>query len=179
MKQIRISGYGGQGVILSAMVLGKAAALYEDKHSTLIQAFGPEARGSSCSAQLIISDSIISYPYIVKSDILISMSKEAYKKFIPELKEDGILIYENELVKLDNDINLENKFGIPATRLAEDNLGKSLGTNMVMVGFITAILNISSKDNVLKAIAKTVPSHTIEYNARAFNLGFDFGKQNY
>jgi len=179
MKQIRISGYGGQGVILSAMVLGKAAALYEDKYSTLIQAFGPEARGSACSAQLIVSDSVISYPYIIKSDILVAMSQEAFRKFKSELKTDGILIYENELVKIEDNFQCDKKFGIPATRLAEDNLGKSLGTNVIMVGFITAVLNISNKENVLKAIAKTVPSHTIEYNTKAFGLGFDFGKQNY
>lgn len=179
MKQIRISGYGGQGVILSAMVLGKAAALYENKHSTLIQAFGPEARGSACSAQLIISDTVISYPYIISSDILVAMSQEAFRKFSPELNTSGILIYESELVKVEDSFKCEKKYGIPATRLAEDNLGKSLGTNIVMVGFISAVLKLSSKENVLKAILKTVPAHTTDYNTKAFNLGFDFAKQNY
>lgn len=177
MKQIRISGYGGQGVILSAMVLGRGSALFENKYSTLIQAFGPEARGSSCSAQLIISDENISYPYIEKSDILIAMSKEALNKFSPELKNDGILIFESELVEPSH--LKQKKYGIPATRLAEEKLGKSLGTNIIMIGFISGVLDLISKESAIKSIAKTVPEHTFEYNVKAFNIGFDFAKENY
>lgn len=89
MTEIRVAGFGGQGVILSAMVIGKAASIYQNGYATLTQSFGPEARGSACSAQLILSDEPILYPYITNPDILIVMSQEAYTKFSPEVKDGG------------------------------------------------------------------------------------------
>ncbi|MEI6079083.1 MAG: 2-oxoacid:acceptor oxidoreductase family protein [bacterium] len=179
MTEIRISGYGGQGVILSAMVIGKAAALYEDKFSSLAQAFGPEARGSSCSAQVIVSDEKILYPYLVNSDILIAMSQEAFRKFSPELKAPGTVVYESELVTpegLSSDIKT---FGIPATRIAEEQLGKSIYLNIVMVGFFTAVTKLVSEDSAKKSVQSLVPGHTIENNMKAFDLGYAYGKKHY
>ncbi|MBI4645316.1 MAG: 2-oxoacid:acceptor oxidoreductase family protein, partial [Bacteroidia bacterium] len=97
-KEIKIGGLGGQGVILSGLVLGKAASIYDDKFATMTQSFGPEARGSACSAQLIIGDTQILFPYVKKPEILVVMSQDAYNKFIPELSPDGILITEEDLV---------------------------------------------------------------------------------
>ena len=87
--EIKIGGFGGQGVILSGYIIGKAAAIYDGKHATMIQAFGPEARGSACSAQVIVSDEPIGYPYVKQPNILVVMSQEAYTKFTPELAQGG------------------------------------------------------------------------------------------
>ncbi|MFH1223141.1 MAG: 2-oxoacid:acceptor oxidoreductase family protein [Pseudomonadota bacterium] len=180
MIEIRISGYGGQGVILSGMVIGKAAALYEDKFSSLAQAFGPEARGSSCSAQVIVSDTKILYPYLVNSDILVSMSQEAFRKFSPELKKtSGILVYENELVKPEGLSSSVKTFGIPATRIAEEKLGKNIFLNIVMVGFFTAVTDIIKEDNAKRSVSSLVPPHTVEQNLKAFDLGYSYGKENF
>jgi 2-oxoglutarate ferredoxin oxidoreductase subunit gamma len=180
MTEIRISGYGGQGVILSAMVIGKAAALYENKYSSLAQAFGPEARGSSCSAQVIVSDEKILYPYLVNSDILITMSQEAFRKFSPELKgESGIVVYESELVKPEGLSANVKTFGIPATRIAEEQLGKNIYLNIVMVGFFTAVTKLVSEESAKKSVQSLVPEHTIENNMKAFDLGYAYGKKHY
>jgi len=180
MTEIRISGYGGQGVILSAMVIGKASALYEDKFSSLAQAFGPEARGSSCSAQVIISDNKILYPYLVNSDILVTMSQEAFRKFSPELKKDtGILVFENELVKPEKLSSSVKAYGIPATRIAEDELGRNIFLNIVMVGFFTAVTDFIKEGNAKKAIESLVPEHTVEQNLKAFDLGHAYGKKHF
>jgi len=179
MTEVRISGYGGQGVILSAMVIGKAVALYENKFSSLAQAFGPEARGSSCSAQVIISDEKILYPYLVNSDILVAMSQEAFRKFSPELKPQGIVVYESELVKpegLSKDVKC---FGIPSTRIAEEDLGRNIFSNIVMVGFFTAVTKLMKDDSAKKAVTSLVPEHTIEKNLKAFELGFAYGKEHF
>ena len=101
LTEIRISGFGGQGVILSAIVIGKAGCIFEDGYSTMTQAFGPEARGGACSAQVILSNEPILYPYVTRPDILVTMSQEAYSLFTPQLKEDGILIIEQDLVRVD------------------------------------------------------------------------------
>jgi 2-oxoglutarate ferredoxin oxidoreductase subunit gamma len=179
MTEIRISGYGGQGVILSGMVIGKAAALYEDKYSCLAQAFGPEARGSSCSAQVIISDEQILYPYLVSSDILVTMSQEAFRKFSPELKDGGILVYENELVKPEGIGSDIKSFGIPATRIAEQELGRNIFLNIVMVGFFTAVTDLLKQESSRKSVESLVPEHTIEKNLKAFELGYAYGKKHY
>src|SRR6201992_1567475 len=100
VTEIRIAGFGGQGVILSAVVIGKAGCIYQDGYSTMTQAFGPEARGGACSAQVILSDSPVLYPYVTRPDILVVMSQEAYVKFAPELKDGGLLIIEQDLVRV-------------------------------------------------------------------------------
>ena len=98
LTEIRIAGFGGQGVILSAIVLGKAASIHQGAFATMTQNFGPEARGGACSAQLVLSDSPILYPYVTQPDILVVMSQEAYVRFAPELKDGGILIVEQDMV---------------------------------------------------------------------------------
>src|SRR5579884_3900298 len=116
LTEIRIAGFGGQGVILSAIVIGKAGCIYENGFSTMTQSFGPEARGGACSAQIILSDAPVLYPYVTRPDILVVMSQEAYTKFGPELKQGGTLIVEQDLVRV-NDVKGEIKvFSIPATR---------------------------------------------------------------
>ncbi|HZP63894.1 MAG TPA: 2-oxoacid:acceptor oxidoreductase family protein [Terriglobales bacterium] len=174
LTEIRIAGFGGQGVILSAIVLGKAASIYQNAFATMTQSFGPEARGGACSAQLILSDSPVLYPYVTSPDILVVMSQEAYSRFVPDLKEGGILIVEQDLVRVDG-LNGETKvYSVPATRMAEE-LGKRMVLNSVMVGFFTAVTHLLEADAVRKAVADSVPSAFREINLNAFEKGFEYG----
>src|SRR5664279_5393250 len=100
ITEIRIAGFGGQGVILSAIVIGKAGCIFQKGYSTMTQNFGPEARGGACSAQLILSDSPVLYPYVARPDILVAMSQEAYTLFSPQLKDEGVLIIEEDMVRI-------------------------------------------------------------------------------
>src|ERR1019366_6633627 len=102
LTEIRVAGFGGQGVILAAIVIGKAAAIFEGAYATMTQSFGPEARGGSSAAQVILSGEPILYPYVTQPDILVVMSQEAYKVFKPQLKPGGILIVEQDLVRIDH-----------------------------------------------------------------------------
>ena len=172
---IRIAGFGGQGVILAGMVIGKAAAIYDGKFATLTQSFGPEARGSACSAQLIVSDEPILYPYFAQPDILVAMSQEAHARFGPELKPAGMLLYEQDLIHLDHTTQATRHYGIPATRFAEE-LGRKLVLNMVMVGFVTAMTGLASVEAVRKAISTSVPRGTEELNLAAFAKGHGYGQ---
>jgi 2-oxoglutarate ferredoxin oxidoreductase subunit gamma len=177
VTEIRISGFGGQGVILSAIVIGKAGCIYENGYSTMTQAFGPEARGGACSAQVILSNEPILYPYVTRPDILVTMSQEAYSLFAPQLKEDGILIIEQDLVRIDKLPAGVRVFSLPATRLAEE-LGKRMVMNIVMVGFFGAVTNLPSPDALRQAIADSVPPAFRELNLKAFDKGFEYGKNN-
>jgi len=174
LTEIRVAGFGGQGVILSAIVLGKAASIYQGGFATMTQNFGPEARGGACSAQLVISPTPVLYPYVAKPDISVIMSQEAYVKFGQEVKDGGILIVEQDLVRV-ADIKKELRvYSIPATRIAEE-LGKRMVLNSVMVGFFTAVTNLLEPDAVRKAVADSVPSNFRDINLKAFDRGLDYG----
>ena len=174
LTEIRIAGFGGQGVILAAAVIGKAAAIFQGGYATMTQSFGPEARGGSSSAQVILSSDPILYPYVVQPDILVVMSQEACTRFTPELKPGGILITEQELVRVDRYPAGVRAFGVPATRLAEE-LGRKVVLNIVMVGFFGAVTNLLDADALRKAVADSVPPAMQKLNLQAFDKGFEYG----
>jgi 2-oxoglutarate ferredoxin oxidoreductase subunit gamma len=174
LTEIRLAGFGGQGVILSAIVLGKAASIFQSAYATMTQNFGPEARGGACSAQLVVSDTPVLYPYVTKPDILVAMSQEAFNRFAPELKTRGTLIIEQDLVRVTNLPEEIKVYSIPATRIAEE-LGKRMVLNSVMVGFFTAVTNLLEADAVRKAVADSVPSSFRDLNLKAFDRGFEYG----
>ena len=176
LTEIKIGGLGGQGVILGGIIIGKAAALFDNKYSALTQAFGPEARGSACSAQVVVDDGPILYPYVHRPHLLVALSQDAYVKFGPELREDGMLLYEEELVRPVDLPPGVKAFGVPATRLAEE-LGRKMVLNIVMVGFFTAVTKLVSEDAARQAVADSVPPNTIDLNTRAFEKGLEFGKR--
>jgi 2-oxoglutarate ferredoxin oxidoreductase subunit gamma len=168
---------GGQGVILCGSIIGKAAAIYNKQHATLIQAFGPEARGSACSAQVTVSDEPIGYPYVRKPDILVLLSQDAFTQFSPQLKPDGLVLYESELINVEGKLPPTAKaLGIPATRFAEE-LGRRLVLNIVMAGFFTGATNLLSIDAVEKAVVDSVPKGTESLNVKALLKGFDYGRK--
>ncbi len=174
-SEIRIAGFGGQGIILAGYIIGKAAAIYDNKYSTLIQSFGPEARGSSCSAQVIISESQILYPYLIQPNIGVLLSRDAHDKFSGEIPEDGILLVEKDLVHLAKNSKKVSTYAIPATRLAEE-MGRKIVTNIIMVGFFSAVTGITSYEATKKAVETSVPPGTEELNLKAFETGFQYGK---
>jgi 2-oxoglutarate ferredoxin oxidoreductase subunit gamma len=176
LTEIRIAGFGGQGVILAAAVIGKAAAIFQGGYATMTQSFGPEARGGSSSAQVILSTEPILYPYVTQPDILVVMSQEASMRFVPQLKPGGILITEQDLVRVDKYPSGVRVFGVPATRLAEE-LGRKLVLNIVMVGFFGAVTHLLDPDALRQAVADSVPPATQKLNIQAFDKGFAYGSQ--
>ncbi len=175
LTEIRIAGFGGQGVILSAIVLGKAASIHQGEYATMTQNFGPEARGGACSAQLMLSDQPVLYPYVTQPDVLVVMSQEAYSRFGPELKEGGTLLIERDLVRVSDLPKQTRIYSVPATRLAEE-LGKRMVLNIVMVGFFAAVTQLLEADAVRKAVTDSVPASFRELNLKAFDKGYEYGK---
>ena len=176
MIEIRFSGYGGQGIIKCGYIVGKAASLFDNRHATMTQSFGPEARGSACSSQLIVSEDKILYPYITKPKILVAMSREAYEKFEPELDEKGILIVDEDLVKPKPPRAEIKNFAIPSMRFAEE-LGNKIVANIVMLGFFTAVTGVVSYEAMKNAIPGSVPEKAVPLNIEAFEKGYEYGKK--
>ena len=173
--EIRITGFGGQGVVLAGHIIGRACAIHADRQATMIQSFGPEARGSACSATLVVSDNEVLYPYIRRPDIFVVMSAEGYEKYRRELKEDGTLVFEQDLV---HPIPLERQqhFGVPSTRIAE-SLGRTIVQNIVMVGFFTGVTNLVPDEAMRDAVRGSVPPGTEELNLEAFEKGLEYARR--
>lgn len=176
LTEIRVAGFGGQGVILCATIIGKAVSIYEHGYATMTQSFGPEARGGSSSAQVILSESPILYPYVTQPDILVVMSQEAYTRFTPELKPGGLLLVERDLVRMSGPLKGVRCYGVPATRLAEE-LGRKMVLNVVMTGFFGALTNLLDPDALRKAVADSVPAGTQKLNLDAFEKGYAYGRK--
>ena len=175
--EIKISGLGGQGVILAGMVIGRGASIFDGRHATLTQSFGPEARGSACSAQVIVSDEPVEYPYVTRPHILVVMSQEAYNRFAHELAPDGKLLYEADLVEPDDTVpETVQRYSIPATRIAED-LQRRMVLNIVMVGFFAAVTDVVGVDALRASVKASVPPGTEALNLEAFERGYDYGRE--
>jgi 2-oxoglutarate ferredoxin oxidoreductase subunit gamma len=176
MAEIRFSGFGGQGIIRCGLISGKALSLYDNKHATMTQSFGPEARGSACSSQLVVSEDRVLYPYITTPEILVSMSQEAYEKYEPDLRENGILIIDTDLVKPQQVRGKIKMYAIPSTRFAEE-LGNRIIANLVMLGFFTAVTKIVSPEAMKKALPGLVPGRFLDLNIKAFDKGYEYGQE--
>ncbi len=179
--EVKIAGFGGQGIILAGYLLGKAAAVYDRRHATMVQSYGPEARGSACASQVIIADEPIYYPYVTEPDVLIAMSQEAYMKFAAEVKPGGLLLIERDLVALDTGRSDFVRSGVrlhalSATKIAEE-LGHRIVANIVMLGFLCALAPIVSPSGMKEALRSSLPKSAIELNLLAFETGYERGLQ--
>jgi 2-oxoglutarate ferredoxin oxidoreductase subunit gamma len=136
----------------------------------MTQSFGPEARGGSSSAQVILSESPILYPYVTQPHILVVMSQEAFTRFTPELKPRGMLLIERDLVRVSGLRSGTRCYGVPATRLAEE-LGRKMVLNVVMVGFFGAVTALLEPDALRQAVGDSVPPAMRKLNLDAFEKG--------
>jgi len=167
--EIRISGLGGQGVVLAGEILGRAA-VYDGKHAVQTQSYGAEARGSAARSEVIISDEKVGFPKVRKCDILVAMSQSALDKHLEDLKEGGTLLVDRDMVKKIPKIEAEI-FTIPVTKIAETELKSRIYANVVMLGALTKITAMISEESVRKAILASVPEGTKEANLQGFKMG--------
>ena len=171
--EIRIAGFGGQGVVLGGTILGKALVLYDNYEAVLTQVYGPEARGGASSSCLVVSDELIDYPFVQHPDVLVILSQEAYTRFRPEACQDAAILIDEGLVTPWDD---DHPYCIPATRLAEE-MGQRRVANVIMLGFLTAITGLVSRQAMEKAIETTVKAKTVPVNLRAFATGYEYAKE--
>jgi len=174
ITEIKTGGLGGQGVILAGMIIGRGASIYDNKHATLTQSFGPEARGSACGASIVVSDEPVEYPYVNRPDILVVMSQEACNRFGTDMAPDGTLLYEADFVDPGIVPTTVHKYGVPATRIAEE-LKRRMVANIVMVGFFAAMTDVVAADALRESVKASVPAGTEELNMRAFDQGYNYG----
>jgi 2-oxoglutarate ferredoxin oxidoreductase subunit gamma len=169
---IKLCGFGGQGIILAGVLIGKAAALFDGMQATFTQSYGPEARGGECSSSVIIGNDRANYPFVDAADVLVAMAQTAYDKYITQLKPGGLLILDSNMVEPHSIPEGATVRGVPATAMAE-KLGNKIVANVVMLGFFTAVSGRISRDSMEKVIAQTVPKRFLDLNMNAFGQGHE------
>jgi 2-oxoglutarate ferredoxin oxidoreductase subunit gamma len=173
--EIRIAGFGGQGVVLAGVLLGAAAAVTDGRRAIQTQSYGAAARGGGARSEVVISDDPIIYPRVTHPDIMVAMSEEAMKKYGPDMRPGGLLIIDGDLVKngIRDDVRL---VAVPASNLATQELGRTIVANLVMLGVVVAKTNIVSNAGMETAIRDHVPPKTIDLNLKAFRRGLELGE---
>ncbi|MFQ6121509.1 MAG: 2-oxoacid:acceptor oxidoreductase family protein [Dehalococcoidales bacterium] len=170
--EIRLAGFGGQGLVLAGIVLARAAVMYAGMEAVQRQSYGTEARGGASRSEVIISDQVIDYPGVVsgRNDVLVAMGGAALTRYLKDVKPGGMVIYDPDLI-LDVPKDVDVKFyGIRAAKLAE-NIGTRIVANIVMIGALTELTGVLPLDAVKKAIASTVKAGTEELNLKAVDAG--------
>jgi 2-oxoglutarate ferredoxin oxidoreductase subunit gamma len=173
--EIRLSGEGGQGLVLAGKVLTEAAAIYEDMNATQSQSYGPEARGGASRSEVIISDEDIDYPKAVNIDLLLALTQESLNRYWQDLKENGVLLVDSDAVKEIPQGNFR-VYRVPIINLAREKVGKAVVANIVALGIITELMGTVSAKSVESAILTRVPKGTEELNLKAFHLGLETGR---
>jgi len=168
-KEIRITGKGGQGIVLAGKIMGKAA-VYDGRYAIQTASYGAEARGTTARSDIIISDRNIAFPQVRSCNILIAMSQTALQTHLKSLGQDGSLLVDPDLIK-ETPTFPGKTFNIPANRTSEGELGSPLYANMVMLGALTKITRIVTPEAVEKAIADYVRPDDLQNNLKAFKLG--------
>jgi len=176
MKQeLRLSGSGGQGLILAGIILAEAALL-DGKLAIQSQSYGPEARGGSSKSEVIISDAEIYFPKVTKPNLVLVMSQEAAKKYVDDLSDAGVLVTDSLFVK-ELPASFKGKvYELPITHTAKTELGKALFANIIALGAIVKLTGLVSEASIIKAVLNRVPKGTEEVNEKAIKLGMSLIK---
>jgi len=173
IRQVVICGYGGQGIVLAGTILGQAA-FNDGKWVGGTNSYGAAARGGTCRADLVISDQPISYPYVIEADIMVAMFQTAYDKYIGQVREGGIVVYDDHFVSPREVASLK-QVPVSATRTAIEELKNEIVANMVMLGAAVEITGLVTKDALRSAIAETVAERLRELDLKAVAAGFRLG----
>ncbi len=168
--EMRLTGSGGQGLILAGIIFAEAALL-DGNNSLQSQSYGPEARGGASKAEVIISKEEIDFPKVEMPDVLLSLTQVACDKYSAEIADDGILIVD-ETVDLNDVKESVTLYRVPILKTASEVIGKSIVANIVAIGFITEITGLVSKQSVEKAILNRIPKGTEALNKRALEQGY-------
>jgi 2-oxoglutarate ferredoxin oxidoreductase subunit gamma len=172
-QEIRIAGFGGQGIVLSGYILGKAASIADKGFASLTQSYGPESRGGSCRAEVVISNTPVDYPYVVSPQVQILLSQEAYNKYGKSAPSSTLVVVDEDLVNTDLS-HSPKPLSVPASRMAQD-LGRPVVANIIMLGFLAVASNIVSPEAIKWSVLDSIPAGTESLNMKAFELGQNYG----
>jgi 2-oxoglutarate ferredoxin oxidoreductase subunit gamma len=167
---VRLSGSGGQGIITAGIILAEAAGVHEGKHVVQTQSYGPESRGGAARAEVVISDSEIDYPKVIRPNLLLAMTQEACDAYAGDVAEGGVVLLDSTFVGEVPDG--ESIYAIPITQVVRDEAGRAIVANIAALGIVTAITGIVSRDSMHTAVLARVPRGTEALNEKALEVGY-------
>jgi len=173
-SRIVFSGSGGQGVITAAIILAKAAAIFENKNAIQSQSYGAAARGGATRSDIIIDDSEIYFPKVIQPNILVSLTQESYNKFSPIIRPGGLLLVDSKYVTIEKKVDA-NHIVLPMYNSVMNEIGKPIVLNICMLGALIGISKLIHPESILEMLGNTIPKRFMEMNKKALYLGLEMG----
>ncbi len=174
-SRLVFSGSGGQGVITAAIILAKAAAIFENKNAIQSQSYGAAARGGATRTDIIISDSEINFPKVVQPNILVSLTQESYNKFSPIIRPGGLLLVDSKYVTIAKKVDAKH-IVLPMFDTVIKEIGKPIVFNICMLGALIGISKLIKPASILKVLETTIPKNFMDMNKKALDIGMKMGK---
>lgn len=172
--EVRLSGLGGQGLILAGRLLAEAAVLQDGKFAAQTQSYGPESRGGDSLSDVVISDEAIDYPHVIKADLLLAMSQMACDRHYFDLKRGGVLIVDGEMVE---HVPTNQACIVPITRLAREEVGRAVVANVLALGIVVSLSKVVTRRAIANTVLRGVPRGTEKLNRQALEVGFRVGDE--
>jgi 2-oxoglutarate ferredoxin oxidoreductase subunit gamma len=173
--EIRLSGSGGQGLVLAGVMIAEAVGVYEGKNVAQTQSYGPEARGGTSRSDLVVAEGDIFYPKTSELDLLLALTQEAADKYYSHLRGDGILVVDSDIVR--QLPPFKKIYGLPFTRTAREDVGTEIVANVVSSAALVVISGICKPESFLNAVLNRAPKGTEQKNEKACKLGFELGRK--
>ena len=174
-SRIVFSGSGGQGVITAAIILAKAAAIFEGKNAIQSQSYGAAARGGATRTDIVIADSEINFPKVIQPNILVSLTQESYNKFSPIIRPGGLLLVDSKYVTIGKKVDAKHKV-LPMFDTVLKEIGKPIVFNICMLGALIGITKLIKPESILKVLETTIPKDFMEMNKKALEIGMKMGE---
>ena len=175
LKQIRLCGFGGQGVILAGTILGYAA-ISDGKWVSGSNSYGAQARGGAARSEVVISTEPIKFPHVIQSDILIALSQRAYDTYSKDVREHGAMVIYDDLMVKPHKVKGAQQIGVPATNTAIRELDSKQVANIVILGASVAITGVVSKEALITSLGENVEERFRELNRKALEVGYRLGE---
>ena len=175
--EVRLGGFGGQGIILAGYILGRAATVHAGRNAVMSQSYGPESRGGACLTEIVIADGEIAYPRVTSPDVVALLSQPAYDQHAADRPPGSLLIVDSDLVTLNGGSGSEGLvLESPATRLAEE-AGRRIVANIVLLGFVCGATNLLAIEAIRDAVAASAPRGTESLNLSAVETGYESARE--
>lgn len=171
--EVRLSGSGGQGLILAGVILAEAAGIHDGKYVCQTQSYGPEARGGASKAEVIISDEEIDYPKAMKPDLLLAMNQRSCDAYLFDLKPNGILVVDSTYVK---QLPTSKAIAIPFTQIAREKFGREIVANIIALGALATLSGAVSLKSLEAAVLNRLSSSSADMNREALAAGIEAAK---
>jgi len=174
MYKIKLTGSGGQGIIIAGEILAYTAVL-DGKEGSAISSYGSAARGGTTTSEVVINDKFIAAPFAEKPDYIIALSQSSYNEIIKLQPTSSLPVFIIDSSIIVPNTNIANQLQILATEIAVQDLKSVVSANMIILGFFAGYTKILKKESFVTAIRKQVSEKYVEINIKAFEIGYEQG----